>query len=319
MSKLFEVTIEVTQQCPNKCIYCSSMSSPDKTEILDYDTICRCVDDAAYLGAKLINLSGGEPMLRPDIAQIADYIHNKGLKIRLYCSGIYYDGLYHTMPIDLLESIKGKVDNLIFNYESCSPELYSKIMGTTPDNLSFLEETIKNAIQLGITVEAHLVPMKCNYRQIPETLTRLYSMGVANISLLRLVPQGRVVENEDGVVLSEDEELELKAILVDLSQKYEKTKLRLGKPYRSEKFVTCNTGTVRLVVRYDGYVFPCGAFKDSMEEYGGCKPDNVKEKRLATIYETSEYIDKVREDLEIYYEEEVTEPCFGQYCRRKMN
>lgn len=317
MSKLFEVTIEVTQQCPNKCIYCSSMSSPDKTGALDFDTICQCVDDAASLGAKLINLSGGEPMLRPDIAQIADYIHNKGLKIRLYCSGIYYDGSYYSMPIELLESIKGKVDNLIFNYESCFPELYSKIMGTTPDNLALLEETIINAIQLGITVEAHLVPMKCNYRQIPETLTKLYSMGVTNISLLRLVHQGRVEENKDIVVLSEDEELDLKAMLVELSQKYEKTKLRLGKPYRTEKFVSCNTGTVRLVVRYDGFVFPCGAFKDGMEEYRGCKPDNVKEKRLAVIYETSAYIVNVRADLEKYYEVEVTEPCFGQYCRSK--
>ena len=319
MSKLYEVTIEVTQQCPNKCIYCSSMSSPDKTEALDFNTICQCVDDAASMGAKLINLSGGESMLRTDIAQIADYIHNKGLKIRLYCSGIYYDGSYHTMPIELLESIKGKVDNLIFNYESCCPELYSKIMGTAPYNLALLEETIKNAIQLGITVEAHFVPMKCNYRQIPETLKKLYSMGVTNISLLRLVPQGRVKENEDSVVLSVEEEQELKTMIVELSHKYEKTKLRLGKPYRSEKIVSCNTGTVRLVVRYDGFVFPCGAFKDGIEEYGGSRPDNVKEKRLAIIYETSEYIENVRADLKKYYDDEVTEPCFGQYCRRKMD
>ena len=317
MSKLFEVTIEVTQQCPNKCIYCSSMSSPDKTDALDFDTICQCVDDATALGAKLINLSGGEPMLRPDIAQITDYIHNKGLKIRLYSSGIYYDGLYHTMPIKLLESIKGKVDSLIFNYESCRPELYSKIMGTTPNNLALLEETIKNAVQLGITVEAHLVPMKCNYRQIPDTLTKLYSMGVTNISLLRLVLQGRAKENEKRVVLSADEESDFRAMLTELSQKYEKTKLRLGKPHRTEKFVTCNTGTVRLVVRYDGFVFPCGAFKDGMEEYCGFKPDNVKNKRLAEIYETSAYIAKVRADLEKYYEDEVTEPCFGQYCRKR--
>ena len=273
MSKLFEVTIEVTQQCPNRCIYCSSLSSPDKTGALDFDTICQCIDDAASLGAKLINLSGGEPMLRPDITQIAEYIHNKGLKIRLYCSGIYYDGSYHSLPVDLLESIKNKVDILIFNYESCRPELYSKILGTTPDNLALLEESIKNAIHLGISVEAHLVPMKCNYRQIPEILTKLYSMGVTNISLLRLVPQGRVEENKVDVVLSEDEGEELKSILAELSQKYERTKLRLGKPYRSEKFVTCNTGTVRLVVRYDGFVFPCGAFKDGMEEYEGSKPE----------------------------------------------
>ena len=176
-----------------------------------------------------------------------------------------------------------------------------------------------NTIQMGITVEAHLVPMKCNYRQIPETLMKLYAMGVSNISLLRLVPQGRVEKNEDSVVLSEDEEMEVKAMLLELSQRYEKTKLRLGKPYRTGKYVSCNTGTVRLVVRYDGFVFPCGAFKDGMEEYHGCKPDNVKEKRLADIYETSSYIANVRADLEDYYENEVTEPCFGQYCRSKIN
>lgn len=315
MSKLFEVTIEVTQQCPNRCIYCSSWSSLDKIEVLDFETICQCVDDAAALGAQLINLSGGEPLMRMDIAEIADYIHNKGLKIRLYCSGIYYDGSYRTMPIKSLEAIRGKVDVLIFNYESSNPNLYAQIMGTESGNLSLLEETINNAIQMGINVEAHLVPMKCNFRQIPETLDKLYAMGVSNISLLRLVPQGRVYDNEDTVVLSEGEHRELKAMLVELSKKYPKNKLRLGKPYRSERFVTCNTGTVRLAVRYDGFVFPCGAFKDGMEFFEGCKPDNLKEKRLAEIYENSAYISKVREGLREYYFGKVDEPCYGQYCR----
>ena len=188
-------------------------------------------------------------------------------------------------------------------------------MGTESGNLSLLEETINNAIQMGINVEAHLVPMKCNFRQIPETLDKLYAMGVSNISLLRLVPQGRVYDNEDTVVLSEGEHRELKAMLVELSKKYPKNKLRLGKPYRSERFVTCNTGTVRLAVRYDGFVFPCGAFKDGMEFFEGFKPDNLKEKRLAEIYENSAYISKVREGLREYYLGKVDEPCYGQYCR----
>lgn len=317
MSGLFEVTIEVTQRCPNQCIYCSSWSSPDKTETLDYDTICACVDDAASLGASLINLSGGEPMLRPDIPEIADYIHGKGLKIRFYCSGIYYDGACHSMPIELLKSIKGKVDVMIFNYESYIPEVYAQIMGTTAGNLGLLEETIRNAIQTGIDVEAHLVPMKCNFRQIPVTLEKLYAMGVQKVSLLRLVPQGRVDENEGNVILSEDEGKELNAMLAELSEKYTKDKLRLGKPSRTGKFLSCNTGTVRLAVRYDGFVFPCGAFKDGIEEYEGYKPDNVKDKRLADIYKNSEYIKKVREGLSDYYEGDVAEPCYGQYYRRR--
>lgn len=317
MSKLFEVTIEVTQRCPNECIYCSSWSTLEKSEALDQKTICHCVDDAVTLGAQQINISGGEPLLRNDIASITDYIHKKGLKIRLYCSGIYYDGAYHTVPVELLAAIKGKVDVIIFNYETSSPELYAQIMGTTPSNLVLLEETIRNAIQMGFTVEAHIVPMKCNFRQIPATLERLYAIGVSNVSLLRLVPQGRVDENEDMVILSEDEQRDLGAMIAELSKKYDTNRLRLGKPYRTGKYSTCNTGTIRMAVRYDGFVFPCGAFKDGVMEYEGCKPDNVKEKSLIEIYEKSAYITKVRDGLAAYYEGDVEEPCYGQYYRMK--
>ena len=314
MSNLFEVTIELTQQCPNLCIYCSSMSSPFMSQALDLDTIRCIVDDAAVLGAKLINLSGGEPLLRTDIVTIADYIHSKGLKIRLYSSGLYYGGKYSSLSIDFLSSLKGKIDHLIFNYETSKAELYAQIMGTTPANLALLEESIKNAIAVGLDVEAHLVPMKCNFHQIPQTLDRLYALGVTKVSLLRLVPQGRVAENSGLTELAPEEEEELAVMQEALSSQYGKA-LRLGKPYRRDKFTPCMTGTIRLAVRYDGYVFPCGAFKDGVMTYEGCKPNNVKEKRLKEIYESSDYIIKVREGLAQYYDGEVTEPCYGQYYR----
>ena len=71
---LHEITIEVTQRCPNRCIYCSSLSDATKTQYLDYETICRVVDDAKSLGAKSVSLSGGEPFLHSDIVKIAEYI-----------------------------------------------------------------------------------------------------------------------------------------------------------------------------------------------------------------------------------------------------
>lgn len=318
MKDLFEVTIEVLQRCPNKCIYCSSWSSLDKTEALDFDTVCGIVDDAVELGAEQINISGGEPFLRTDIISIIDYIKSKGLKIRLYTSGIYYSQGFQSIPDTLLEAIAGRVDTLIFNYETAISDLYAKIMGTVPGNLLLIEETIKKATNLGITVEAHLVPMKCNYREIPQTLERVYSLGVSKVSLLRFVQQGRSVENVEEAVLAKEEEEALKEMLKALSGKYG-DKLRLGKPYRSEKFSTCRTGTIRLAVRYDGFVFPCGAFKDGMMAFKGFAPENIKEKSLSEIYRDSKYIKAVREELAKYYEGEVSEPCFGQYCRNQCN
>lgn len=318
MKQLFEVTIEVLQRCPNKCIYCSSWSNLDKDESLDFGTICGIVDDAAELGAKLINLSGGEPLLRSDIVDIMDYIKSKGMKIRLYTSGIYYEQGYKSIPVALLKSIIGKVDTLIFNYETARPELYAMIMGTASENLNILETTIKNANELGISVEAHLVPMKCNFRLIPQTLERIYTLGVSKVSLLRFVPQGRSIENVKTTALSAGDEKELREMLKNLSARYG-DRLRLGKPYRSERFSTCWTGTIRLAVRYDGFVFPCGAFKDGMMTFKGFAPENIKEKCLSEIYQDSEYVKAVREELAKYYEGEVSEPCFGQYCRNQCN
>lgn len=315
---LNEITIEVTQQCPNRCIYCSSLSDMEKTDCLDYAAIIQVVDDAVTLGAKTVSLSGGEPFLREDIVEIVEYMQEKDLKVRLYSSGIYSDGdSYSSIPTMLLEAVKGKIDALIFNYEAVDAELYATIMGTEAANLALLDETIHRAITLGIPVEAHLVPMHCNYRQIPDVLSKLYSMGVKNVSLLRLVPQGRVLENQELVEMSVEEQEELKQIMAKCQETYQ-GKIRLGLPF-SAKRAACGTGSIKLTVRYDGYVFPCEAFKDGMMEINkGVMPENVKEKRLKSIYEESGYLKVVREGLQAYSGCELNEYCYGQFIRTKI-
>lgn len=315
---LNEITIEVTQQCPNRCIYCSSLSDMEKTDCLDYAAIIQVVDDAVTLGAKTVSLSGGEPFLREDIVEIVEYMLEKDLKVRLYSSGIYSDGdSYSSIPTMLLEAVKGKLDALIFNYETIDAELYATIMGTEAVNLALLDETINSAIALGIPVEAHLVPMHCNFRQIPYVLSKLYSMGVSNVSFLRLVPQGRVLENKELVEMSVEEQEELKKIMAKCQETYQ-GKIRLGLPF-SAKRAACGTGSIKLTVRYDGYVFPCEAFKDGMMEINkGVMPENVKEKRLKNIYEESGYLKVVREGLEAYSGCEGNEYCYGQFIRTKF-
>lgn len=315
--KLNEITIEVTQKCPNRCIYCSSLSDMEKTEALSFETICRVVEDAKALGAKSVSLSGGEPFLRKNIVEIVNYIHKKKMKVRLYSSGVYNDGLAFTsMPHALLESIKEKINALIVNYETIDPELYATIMGTEGANLALLDKTIVDAIALGIPVEAHLVPMHCNYKQIPAVLSKLYSMGVSNVSVLRLVPQGRAMANRNLVELSKEDQNDMKQILVNCSESY-KGKIRLGLPFIA-KHAMCGTGSVKLTVRYDGYVFPCEAFKDGMMEIKWCIfPDNVKDRGLKEIYENSAYLKQVREGLKSYSECNNIECCYGQFCRHE--
>lgn len=289
----------------------------EKLEALDFDVICEVVDDAIALGATNMNLSGGEPFLREDVVRIVDYINSKGIKPRLYSGGIYYSsGHYSSIPSSLLEGVKDKLAALIFNYETVDAGLYSTIMGTEPTNLNLLDETITSAITLNIPVEAHLVPMHCNYRQIPDVLDKLYSMGVTNVSFLRLVAQGRVLDNRNMVVLNVDERQELIQILDACKNKYD-DKIRLGLPF-SAKRAACGTGTVKLTVRYDGFVFPCEAFKDGMMELSrGIKSDNVKNMPLKAIYEHSASFQAVRDGLKVFSDSDCNEKCYGQFLRQE--
>lgn len=312
--KLNEITIEVTQRCSNHCIYCSSLSDNQKEESLPIDTIYRVVDDAVILGVREISISGGEPFLRNDLDMILEFMAGKGIKVYIYTSGICFDGEYGSIPKERLKVISGIIDKLIINYETVSPELFSVIMNAPAENLSYVEETIQNAIEIGIPVEAHLVPMSCNYKGIPDVINKLFSMGVSCVSFLRLVSQGRVLDNKHLVSLSAFEQAEVIEMLTMLKEQYG-DRIRLGKPFQVERPIICLTGTSKLTIRYDGFVFPCEAFKDGFMSFKSFKSENVKEKSLIDIYANSTYICAVREELKSYYNGAVSDPCFGQFCR----
>lgn len=314
--KLDEITIEITQRCPNKCIYCSSFSGPDMSEGLDYTTIRRVIDDAKSLGAKSVSLSGGEPFLHQSIVEIVDHIHSLGLKAYVYSSGIYSAGNDCTsIPECLFRSIVGKLDGLIINYETTDPILYATIMGTDPGNHKLLSESIRTAISMGIPVEAHFVPMRCNFRRIPTVVEELITMGVRKVSILRLVRQGRARNNGAMINLSKQDSDELRHLLMDCNKRY-KGVIRIGMPFINGRPI-CNTGTSKLNVRYDGFVFPCEAFKDGMMEIEGDTPCNVKKVSLKEIYSSSSYLFKVRLGLAKYKESDTSEPCYGQFFRNE--
>ena len=75
---------------------------------------------------------------------------------------------------------------------------------------------------------------------------------------------------------------------------------------------------MKLTVRYDGYVFPCEAFKDGMMEIEeGVTPENVREESLKDIYDNSPYLLTVRKCLKAYASCDGEEHCYGQYCRKE--
>ncbi len=81
---LHNVTIELLNYCNSSCIHCYlEHFVPKKVEV---ENIIRVVNQAAAAGAMQITLTGGEPLLHPNITEIIKYIKNKGMAANLLTS-----------------------------------------------------------------------------------------------------------------------------------------------------------------------------------------------------------------------------------------
>jgi AdoMet-dependent heme synthase len=79
---------EVTRSCNLACIHCraSAQNRPYEGE-LNTDEALAFLDNVATLGRPIIILTGGEPLLRPDIFEIAAYGKAKGFRMTMAPNG----------------------------------------------------------------------------------------------------------------------------------------------------------------------------------------------------------------------------------------
>jgi len=82
------VRINLNNRCHSKCRYCSFWST--KTDELSTEEWCRVLRDLARLGTRRLSLSGGEPTLRKDLAQIVAAAVDSGIDTELNSSGYLF-------------------------------------------------------------------------------------------------------------------------------------------------------------------------------------------------------------------------------------
>lgn len=77
------IEIELTRRCSRKCTYCSYDSSPTVSTVgeLDTKTWKRVLDDAVSGGVMFVRFTGGDPLLREDFWELADYAGQVGLLV----------------------------------------------------------------------------------------------------------------------------------------------------------------------------------------------------------------------------------------------
>lgn len=86
------VVWSVTRSCNLKCMHCYANSENRRYPgELDTEQALQLIDQMAELKVPVILFSGGEPLVRPDIFQLAEYAISKGIRITFSTNGTLID------------------------------------------------------------------------------------------------------------------------------------------------------------------------------------------------------------------------------------
>lgn len=284
---LSELTIEIIQKCANTCLFCSSLSGKFAKHVIALEDVINVGAQAVELGLKNISISGGEPLLHPDIKNIVAGLASLGLGVSIYTTGIVFDHYGQSQTFKEWADFEKDSVRLIFGLHSSSDVVHDAI---TRNQGSFLltKEAIICAQSQGYPVETHIVPNKINLSTLGESVEDLLSWGINKISFLRLVAQGYARIHRSSLLLDENETKILKNLFVELDNKYhDHGKIRIGIPFSGfvESPRACNAGENKLIIRYDGKVLPCEAFKD--EEFNDFILGDIKNDAIKVLLENN--------------------------------
>ena len=178
------VVWNVGRRCNLKCVHCYS-SSANKFYENELTTAegKMLIDDLAEFGAPVILFSGGEPLMRPDLLELAHYATAKGMRAVISTNGTL-------ITSDLAKDLK----NVGLSYVGVSLDG----VGETNDRFRGVKGAydmalagIRNCQAAGIKVGLRFTINKKNAQDIPEIFKLLEDENIPRVCFYHLVYSGR--------------------------------------------------------------------------------------------------------------------------------
>ncbi|MGD8833401.1 MAG: heme b synthase [Desulfobacteraceae bacterium] len=179
------VAWETTRNCNLNCVHCraSATSGPYSGE-LDTPAAFKLLDEIAKVAKPIIILTGGEPLLRDDIFDIAKYGNDKGMRMVMSPNGTLVS------PKIAQKMAQSGIQRISVSLDGSDAESHDKFRGVQGAYDGALMG-IENAKAAGIEFQINTTITKTNLDQIPKILALAESLGAAAHHIFLLVPTGR--------------------------------------------------------------------------------------------------------------------------------
>jgi MoaA/NifB/PqqE/SkfB family radical SAM enzyme len=172
LGKLPLVTLYVTDRCNSRCVTCDYWRHGRND--MDLAAVTRLLPSLAQLRTQMVLLSGGEPLLNPDWAAIAQLLRRSGLKVWLLTSGLAL-AKHARRAAPLFDAITVSLDGT-------DRETYAAIRGL--DAFDKVCEGIQAAAAQGKPPGIRVTLQRGNFRQLPAFVDLARKLGARQVSFL---------------------------------------------------------------------------------------------------------------------------------------
>ena len=175
---------ETTKGCNLRCVHCrataTELSSP--TDLSTAQSL-NVIDQIAGMAKPILVLSGGEPLFRADIFQLARYATEKGLLVALATNGTLV-----TKEVARMICESG-VKRVAISLDGADSRTHDSFRGI-PGAFDAAVQGLRNLQELGMSTQINMTIARHNARQLPQVLALARSLGADALHTFLLVPVG---------------------------------------------------------------------------------------------------------------------------------
>jgi len=179
------VAWEVTRNCNLACVHCrASATQGPYTDEIGTDDAFRLLDQIADTGSPIIILTGGEPLLRTDIFDIAKYGTQKGLKMVMAPNGTLVTKSAARKMTD------SGIKRISISLDGSTAKSHDSFRGVT-GAFEGAMQGIRAVKEEGIEFQINTTITKKNLTQIQAIQNLAVKLGAVAHHIFLLVPTGR--------------------------------------------------------------------------------------------------------------------------------
>ncbi len=282
---------EITGACNLHCIHCENYCGKRSPRELDYDAMVRIAHSLAGLGCRLVDVTGGEPLMRPRWDELCAVITGLGMKAALITNGTMLDD----DALDCAQKagvgvIGVSIDGLreVHDATRLRPK---PCPGPSPwdEAVAGLKRALERAPDIDTVV---ITQVNChNLPQLAALRAYLGKLGVRRWQLQLCVPTGRVLEYDGPYVIRPEDIEELTAFIVDAAadgkEPFIDTSDTIGyytdrEPILRKRttgqglWIGCQAGIRSVAITYEGTVRGCSAMPAEFDA-GDLHEENIED------------------------------------------